>query len=95
MSAASAGPVGERRNLRLRRLRDTVAARYGVPPAALAALDGSTVTKMAALQERRILHFRIERAGVPPGEGDATAGLVPHGAAPPAPGSTRDGATGS
>lgn len=76
MSAASAGPVGERRNLRLRRLRDTVAARYGVPAAALAALDGSTVRKMAALQERGILRFRVERAGVPPTEGDATAGLV-------------------
>jgi hypothetical protein len=76
VSTASAGPVGERRNLRLRRLRDTVAARYGVPPAALAALDGSTVMKMAALQERRLLHFRIERAGVPPSESDATAGLV-------------------
>jgi hypothetical protein len=95
VSAVSAGPVGERRNLRLRRLRDTVAARYGVPPAALAALDGSTVTKMAALQERRILHFRIERAGVPRGEGDATAEPVPPGAAPPAPGSARDGAPGS
>ena len=89
MSVAPASPVGERRDLRLRRLRDAVAARYGVPPAALAALDGSTVTKMAALQGRRILHFRIERAVVPRSESDATAGLVPPGAAPPAPGSAR------
>jgi hypothetical protein len=70
VSAAPASPVDERRDLRLRRLRDSVAARYGVPPAALAALDGSTVRKMAALLEQRILHFRIQRAGVPRSESD-------------------------
>jgi hypothetical protein len=82
----------ERRDLGLRRLRNAVAARYGVHPAGLATLDGSTVTKMAALRERRTLHFRIERAAVPQSEGDATAEPVPPGTAPPAPASARQAA---
>jgi hypothetical protein len=67
VSVGAATAVRERRDVRLRRLRDAVAARYGVPPAALAPLDGSTVRKMAALQEQPILHFRIQR--VEPREG--------------------------
>jgi hypothetical protein len=92
VSAVPASPVDERRDLRLRRLRDAVAARYRVHPAALAVLDGSTVTKMAALRERRILHFRIERAAVPRSESDDTGELLRPEVALPAPGSVRQGA---
>ena len=50
----------------VRRLRDGIADRYGVPPSALASLDPSTVAKMAArVQEERVIRVRIEHAASP------------------------------
>jgi hypothetical protein len=53
-------PVLERRDLRLRRLRDAIAMRYGVPPSALASLDPTTVATIAArVHEERFLRVRV------------------------------------
>jgi hypothetical protein len=55
-------PLVERRDQRLRRLRDAIAARFGVPPSALASLDPSTVARIAArVQEERVIRVRIEQ----------------------------------
>ena len=61
-----ARPFLERRDVYVRRLRDGIADRYGVPPSALASLDPSTVTTMAArVQEERVIRVRIEHAASP------------------------------
>lgn len=63
LSQRIALPSVERRDVRLRRLRDAIASRHGVPPSALASLDPSTVAKMAAhVREERVLRVRIEQA---------------------------------
>lgn len=52
----------DRRDMRLRCLRDAIANRYGIPPSALASLDPSAVVTMGArLEEERVLRVRIER----------------------------------
>jgi hypothetical protein len=62
MNHLPARPPRERRDLRLRRLRDAIATRYGVPPSALASLDPSTVATIAArVQEERVVRIRIEQ----------------------------------
>lgn len=71
MNHLSARSHLERRDLRLRRLRDAIATRYGVPPSALASLDPCTVATIATrVQEERVLRVRIEQA---PERPDGTA----------------------
>jgi hypothetical protein len=81
-----ARPVVERRDVCVRRLRDAIANRYGVPPSALASLDPSTVAKMAArMQEERVIRVRIEHAPERPlhpgadGTFDGHASDIDHG----------------
>jgi hypothetical protein len=78
MNHPPARPRVERRDLRIRRLRDAIAIRYGAPPSALATLDPTTVATIAArVHEERFLRVRvrIEQAPErPDGRSDGHAG---------------------
>jgi hypothetical protein len=74
-----AQPHLERRDLRLRRLRDAIATRYGVPPSALASLDPSTVATIATrVQEKRVLRVRIEQVRERPDDTSETMRAAAH-----------------
>jgi hypothetical protein len=62
-STVACAGIGERRDLALRQLRDSVASQYGLHPSALAPLGEKTLTTMAAHIEQglvRVTVYRVE-----------------------------------